>query len=258
MDSGRLPVSAPSEDPMTELQQPSDSGQRTARGRTPRPRRGGIWGSRTIPALPPPDPGPPSEPTILGFPAELADEDDDAEPLEATSPPVEAGPPVEDTGPGETAEKLVVLKRSDRFGGSALVLAGVAANVSLMLSWVSGEGPTGLSLVERGGEVLGAGLSESARSDAWPPVVVVLCGGLLVVLGLLLLVPARTHRLVGVLALLVASAAAAAVVLLLADNGWGVDRFGPGMWCAVAVPVLGVLGALKAMLTAPRVTLGTR
>jgi hypothetical protein len=241
---------------MTELQQPSDSGQRTARGRPPRSRRGRVWGSRTIPALPPADAppvlGPASEPTILGFPAEVADEDDDAEPPGATGPLVEdTGAPVDEAGP----EKLVVIKRSDRLGGSALVLAGVAANASLMLSWWSGEGPTGLSLVERGGEVLGAGLSESARSDAWQPVVVVLGGGLLVVLGLLLLVPARAHRLVGVLALLVASAAAAAVVLLLADDGWAIDRFGPGMWCAVAVPVLGVLGALKAMLTAPRVTL---
>lgn len=243
---------------MTELQQPSDSSQRTARG-APRSRRGSVWGSRTIPTLPPADAspvlGPPSEPTILGFPAEVADEDDDAE------PPGAAGPLVEDTGAlveEGGSERLVVVKRSDWLGGSALVLAGVAANASLMLSWWSSEGPTGLSLVERGGEVLGAGLSESARSDAWQPVVVVLGGGLLVVLGLLLLVPARAHRLVGVLALLVASAAAAAVVLLLADDGWAFDRFGPGMWCAVAVPVLGMLGALKAMLTAPRVTFDTR
>jgi len=41
-------------------------------------------------------------------------------------------------------------------------------------------------------------------------------------------------------------------------TGWEIDRFGPGMWCAVAVPVLGMLGALKAMLTAPRVTLDAR
>jgi hypothetical protein len=30
------------------------------------------------------------------------------------------------------------------------------------------------------------------------------------------------------------------------------------MWFAVAVPVLGLLGALKAMLTTPRVTLRSR
>jgi hypothetical protein len=86
----------------------------------------------------------------------------------------------------------------------------------------------------------------------------VLSGGLLVVLGFLLLVPARTHRLVGVLALAVSLAAATAVVVLLADGGWGPDQFGPGLWCAVAVPILGTLGSLKAMLTAPVVVLDHR
>ena len=58
------------------------------------------------------------------------------------------------------------------------------------------------------------------------------------------------------LALIVALASAAAVALLIAESGLADDRFGPGMWCAVAVPVLGVLGSLKAMLTTPRVRLG--
>jgi hypothetical protein len=89
----------------------------------------------------------------------------------------------------------------------------------------------------------------------WQPPVVVLCGGLLVLLGFLLLVPAHAHRAVGVLALVVALAAAAAVVLLIAGTDLADQRFGPGLWCAAAVPVLGVLGALKAMLTAPLVSL---
>ena len=42
----------------------------------------------------------------------------------------------------------------------------------------------------------------------------------------------------------------------MADGGWGPDQFGPGLWCAVAVPILGTLGALKAMLTAPQIVLG--
>jgi hypothetical protein len=151
---------------------------------------------------------------------------------------------------------LTVLRRPEAFGAGALVLAGVAANVSLSLSWSPGEGPTGLSLVQRGGEALDSGIDASVRSGVWEPLVVVLCGGLLVLLGFLLLVPARGHRLLGVLALVVALAAAAAVVaVLVSDMGWQVDRFGPGMWCAVAVPVLGAVGALKAMLTAPRVTI---
>jgi hypothetical protein len=187
-----------------------------------------------------------AEPTILGFPAEFADEDDaSAESAGAAEP-----------GVATPSSGLVVLKRADPFGAGALVLAGAAANVSLLLSWASGEGPTGLSLVRRGVEALGFGWA-GAEGGYWQPAVIVLSGGLLVLLGLLLLVPARAHRLVGVAALVVALAAATAVVLLMTVSGLTVDRFGPGMWCAAAVPVLGVLGSFKAMLTAPLVTLGT-
>ena len=226
---------------MTELQQPRDSGRRTARRRTPRSRAGGIWGARTIPAAVARDLATGSEPTILGFPAET-----DTSDQPVVAPPEE---PSSDRG-------LVVVRRPERVGGAALVLAGVAANVSLSLSWLSGEGPTGLSLVQLGVE--GLDISAGALSGVWQPLVVVLSGGLLVLLGFLLLVPARAHRLVGVLALIVTLAAATAVVQLIIDTGWGVDRFGPGMWCAVAVPVLGALGSLKAMLTPPLVTLGPR
>jgi hypothetical protein len=232
---------------MTERVHPNGSGQRTARRQTPHSRSSRVWGGRTIPGLRRVAVAPETDPTILGFPAEYADEDDGADRI------------VDEPGPAiSTTIEVLVLRRADRVGGGALVLAGVAANVSLMLSWSSGDGPTGLSLVQRGGEVLDAGLGASLRSGVWQPLVVVLSGGLLVLLGLLLLVPARAHRLLGVLALLVALAAAAAVVSLLADAGWVVDAFGPGMWCAVAVPVLGVLGALKAMLTPPLVSLEPR
>ena len=83
-------------------------------------------------------------------------------------------------------------------------------------------------------------------------------GGLLLLLGVLLFLPARTHRVVGVLALLLASAAAAGVLFEVAHAGWSSAEFGAGMWFAIAVPVLGLLGALKAMLTTPRVTLRSR
>lgn len=229
------------------LQQPNGSDERTAHRRTPRSRAGRIWGARTIPPVAPAA-APESEPTILGFPAEITDETD---PVEAAAD--EAAP---DASPSRL--ELAVLRRADPIGAAVLVLAGVAANVSLLLSWSPGEGPTGLSLVQRGGEALDSGIAESARSGVWQPLVVVLCGGLLVLLGFLLLVPARAHRLVGVLALVVSLAAATAVVLLLADDGWVTDGFGPGLWCAVAVPVLGVLGSLKAMLTVPVVTLAPR
>jgi hypothetical protein len=228
---------------MTErLQQPRGSGSRTARRRMP---RAGLWGARTIPAATAKRLVPEDEPTLLGFPAEFAEP---ADPAGLSSPDVGPEAP---SGPG-----LVVLRRADRVGGGALVLAGAAANVSLSLSWSPGEGPTGLSLVQSGVETLRFG--EWALTSLWQPFVVVAGGGLLVLLGILLLVPAHAHRLVGVLALAVSLAAAVAVALLINDVGWDVDRLGPGMWCAVAVPVLGVVGALKAMLTPPLVALGSR
>ncbi|WP_164704705.1 hypothetical protein [Blastococcus litoris] len=205
------------------LQQPSGSGRRAPRRRAPRVE------------------APVSEPTILGFPAERAGD----------TAPTQAAPDVpRDVG----IPSLTVVRRSEPFGAAALVLAGVAANVSLLLPWSRGAGSTGLTLVQRGGAALDAGLAESARRGVWEPLTVVLCGGLLVLLGFALLVPARAHRLLGVLALAVALAATAAALLLASEAGWRADRFGPGMWCAVAVPVLGLLGALKAMLTPPHVT----
>ena len=233
---------------MTERPQPQGSTARTARRRTPRSRAGGVWGARTIPAEAARELASEREPTILGFPAEFPDEDEDED--EDPEPAAGTGSAVLPSQPA-----LVALRRADRLGGAALVLAGVAANVSLSLSWSPGEGPTGLSLVQRGVEELGFGAGEWALRGVWQPFAVVLSGGLLVLLGFLLLVPARAHRIVGVLALIVSLAAAAAVAVLMADGGWGPDQFGPGMWCAVAVPILGTLGALKAMLTAPQVTL---
>ena len=233
---------------MTERPQPQGSSSRTAPRRRPRSRAGRSWRDQTIPGAAARDLTAPSEPTLFGLPAEFVTDDDTGERSSATPPP-EATP--SDVG-------LVVVRRADRFGAGALVLAGVAANMSLSLSWSPGEAPTGLTLLQAGVEILRADVGASASSGVWEPIVVVLSGGLLVVLGFLLLVPARTHRLVGVLALAVSLAAAAAVVVLLADGGWGADQFGPGLWCAVAVPILGTLGSLKAMLTAPVVVLDHR
>ena len=178
------------------------------------------------------------EPTILGFPVE-GEEDAATEASGAVAAPA----------------ALTVLRRADPVAAGALVVAGVAANVSLFVPWWPGEGPPGLSLVRQGAEALDAGVDAAVRSVIWQPLVVVASGGVLVLLAVLLLVPARSHRFVGVLALVVSLAAATAVVLLLVDGGLLSGGLGTGMWCAVAVPVLGVLGALKAMLTAPLVTL---
>jgi hypothetical protein len=221
---------------MTERVRRSDTGMRTARGRVPRALRAGVQPAPAIPVPPPGSVSTEGEPTILGFPTET---DEGAE-IPVAGPDIPASP------------ALVVVRRADPLGATPLVLAGVAANVSLLLSWAPGEGPSGLTLVQGGARALGSG---PAGDALWQPFVVVLCGGLLVVLGFLMMVPARAHRLVGVLALVVTLGAAAAVVLLAVDTGLADEQFGPGLWCAVAVPVLGLLGALKAMLTAPLVSL---
>jgi hypothetical protein len=234
---------------MTERLSPrSGSLRRKARRSAPQPRGTRGRGKN----LPPPPPSyvaavdpPQGESTILGFPAEPdADDVDDGD----------DGPLVTDTAPVD----LVAVRYPDRVGCVLLVLAGVAANVTLSLPWLLREGTSGLSLVSHGVEMLGDGVDVLARSDLWQPVTVVVGGGLFVLLGLGLLVPARAHRLLGLLALLVALATAAAVLVLLAGAGWRVDRFGLGFWFAAAVPVLGLIGALKAMLTSPHVTLVPR
>ena len=89
----------------------------------------------------------------------------------------------------------------------------------------------------------------------WQPLAIVLGGGLLFVLGLLMLVPARAHRTLGLLALLLAAAAGAGVLVPLAAAKWRLGVFDVGFFCGIAVAVLGLLGALKALLTAPRMRL---
>jgi len=148
----------------------------------------------------------------------------------------------------EYSSRPVAFRRPDVLAGLLLILAGIAAALSLPLEWLADRDATGLDLVRRGfrslGDVFGNGL--------WQPLAIVLGGGVLLVLGLLMFVSARTHRFLGVLALLVSLVAAAAVIVPLADAGWDLGFFAPGFWCAIAVAVLGLLGSLKAMLSGPR------
>ena len=184
-------------------------------------------------------------PSILGFPAEPMGADT------AVSPG--AGGSTAGVVLAPSSELLVFRRRAERLGGLLLVLAGVAAAISLMLPWFDGDGTTGSSLVHRALAFLGVGVGVLLRSTLWQPFVVVFGGYVLLALGLLLFVPARTHRVVGLLAFLVAASAAAGVLVPLADAGWSFGPFDRGMWFAAAVGVLGLLGALKAMLTGPRI-----
>jgi hypothetical protein len=148
----------------------------------------------------------------------------------------------------EYSTRPVAFRRPDPPAGLLLVLAGVAAGISLLLDWLKDPHVTGLDLVRDGfgdlGGVFGSGL--------WQPLAIVLGGGVLFVLGVLLFLPARSHRTLGVLALLVSLAVVAAVLVPLADAGWDLGFFHPGFWSGIAVAVLGLLGALKALLTGPR------
>jgi hypothetical protein len=204
----------------------------------------------TLPLVPAPA-APAEDASILGFPAEVGG--DDAE-EEAEEEAEEAPPPQAPAGVPAGAGGLVVLRRPDRLGGILLLLAGVAAGASLWFPWVRRTGATGLTLARRAIDAAGTGVGALGRSGLWQPLAVVLGGAVLFLLGLLLFRRARTHRLVGLLALLVAEAVTVGVVVLLAGARWLPGRIGPGLWLAVAAAGLGLLGALKALLSGPRVT----
>ena len=197
--------------------------------------------------------------TLLGFPAVTGpDALDDA--VRAPAPDSWADRTVRvEEGVLDAPVHLVTLERADPVAGVALVLAGVAAGASLWLPWVRGDTETGLSLVRRGLAVAGTGVDALGGSGGlWEPAAIVLGGGLMLLLGVLLFLPSRTHRVVGLLALCVALAVVAGVVSRVGQAGWSSAGFDTGMWCAVAVAGLGILGALKAMLTVPRVALRVR
>jgi hypothetical protein len=144
----------------------------------------------------------------------------------------------------------VVVRRADTLAGLLLLLAGIAAGVSLLVVWVHG-GSIGLDLVRAGVDDLGAP-QRLADRDTWEPLAIVSGGVVLFLLGLLMYVPAKTHRFLGVLALLVSLVVAAGVLVPLAGMLWDVQRWAVGFWFAAAVGGLGFLGALKALMTHPR------
>ena len=143
----------------------------------------------------------------------------------------------------------VAVRRADVLAGLLLLRAGMAAGVSLLVVWVTG-GTTGLDLVRAG--LVDAGRGAATLAGSWQPLAVVGGGIVLFVLGLLMYAPARTHRLLGVLALLVSLVVAAGVLVPLADANWDLDAWAVGGWFTTAVGGLGLLGALKALSTGPR------
>ena len=189
-----------------------------------------------LPVLPPVD-----ETSLFGLPAEPAvdpAEDADAAPA-----------PVEDDG-------LVVLPRPDATAGSLLLVAGAAGVVSLFLPWVRHGGALGLTLVQQGIDLAGSGFAALADRGLLLPMGASAGGAVLFLLGLLAFRPARTHRATGVVALAVSLAVATGLVVRVADGEWDAVLTDPGALCAVLLAAFGLLGALKAMLTAAEVTAG--
>jgi hypothetical protein len=163
-------------------------------------------------------------------------------------------------GPGENyyttpqySTQPVKVRRADPLAALLLILAGIAAGVSLLLSWLPGDSTRGWDILKLGFSTIGdEGWGELFSSGLWQPMAVMLGGGVLFILGLLMLAPARSHRFLGLLALLVSLGIAAGVLVPLADDGWDLSDFRLGFLFAIAVAVLGLLGSLKALLTGPK------
>jgi hypothetical protein len=237
---------------MTERRQSAHRNGRAA-SRSRRPAAGSVLHRETVPTETPPILATPHEQTILGFPVDPPTEPPaPAEPAPAEEDPEEPLPVVAvDADAG-----LYVLRRPDPSAGSLLMVAGAAGCLSLFLPWVLQGQELGLTLVRRG--ITSAGVADLLGSGLALPLAVAVGGGVLFLLGIAAFRPARSHRVIGVVALVVSLAVAAGIVVRVADLGWDALRTDPGMLCAVVLAGCGVLGALKAMLTPPEFTTDPR
>jgi hypothetical protein len=146
------------------------------------------------------------------------------------------------------SDRPVALRGPESLGGLLLILAGVAAGVSLLLDWLAGDDISGWSLVRDAFGDLGGVFD----NGLWQPLAIVLGGGVLFVLGVLMWLPMRSHRFFGLLGLLVSLAVTAAILVPLAAADWKLGFFALGFYFGMAVAVLGLLGSIKAILTKPK------
>ena len=145
------------------------------------------------------------------------------------------------------SDRPVGIRGPESLGGLLLILAGIAAGLSLLMDWLADDDISGWGLVRDGFDDLGSIID----NGLWQPLAIVLGGGVLFVLGILMWLPMRSHRFFGLLALLVSLVVTAAVLVALAGDeaDWDLGHFGPGFYCAIAVAVLGLLGSIKALAT---------
>jgi hypothetical protein len=153
----------------------------------------------------------------------------------------------------------VAVRRGDPLAALLLLLAGIAAGVSLLLDWLPREDTRGWDVLKAAwDDVSDNGFGSLFDTGFWQPAAVFLGGAVLFVLGLLVLVPARAHRFLGLVGLLVSLAVAAGVLVPLSKNGWDLGEFRVGFYVAMGVAALGLLGSLKALLTGPKYGTTTR
>ena len=157
------------------------------------------------------------------------------------------GAPAGTTAPAYST-RPVAARRPDGLAGLVLILAGIVAAASLLVTWLPHSQATGWSLLRAAFRDLGGVFD----TGLWQPLAIIVGGGLLFLLGLVALVPARAHRTVGLLALLVTGAVGAGVLVPLVDANWHLNVFDLGFFLGIAVAVLGLIGSLKALLTGPR------
>jgi hypothetical protein len=145
------------------------------------------------------------------------------------------------------SDRPVPVRGPESLGGLLLILAGIAAAVSLLLDWLADDDISGWSLVRAGFDDLGSIFD----NGMWQPLAIVLGGGVLFVLGIMMWLPMRSNRFLGLLALLVTAVVVAGVLVPLSKQ-WDLGDFAIGFWFGIAVGVLGLLGSLKALLTGPK------
>jgi hypothetical protein len=194
-----------------------------------------------VPAeLPPPAP-PDDDVTLFGLAAEPAEEPGEASATAADAEPLDEG-------------RILVLRRPDGVAGALLLVAGAAGCLSLFLPWARQGEQLGVTLVRLTFELGWRERDQVLRTGLLLPLGVAAGGVVLLLLGMLAFRPAATHRVTGVLALAVALAVGGGVVVRMAGAGSIAVLSDPGVLCAVVVAGVGLLGALKAMLTVPAVT----
>ena len=109
----------------------------------------------------------------------------------ASAPSAADTTPQADRTVPQYSDRPVASRGPESLGGLLLLLAGIAAGLSLLMDWLAGNDISGWGLVRNGFDDLGNIFDEGL----WQPLAIVLGGGVLFVLGILLWLPMRSRTL---------------------------------------------------------------